>query len=193
MLARFSFILCASLLLGLKAQESAPASRNSADLMKFTQPGTEHEELARLSGTWDVSFKFGSIVYSGTAEAAMVVGGRFLQIKYAARAKEANTEGIFTVGFDRRHQHYTLIAMDSFGTYAVTSQGKREGVNGRIKMAGKDDDPMMKSMGLTKEFLHVLDLKSSDEFKVEVFFIDTRTPERKEIKALDYTFKRIKS
>jgi hypothetical protein len=131
-------------------------------------------------------------VYDGSAEGRMTVGGRFLQLEYAAKGTVDSTEGIFTLGYDNRHQHFTLIALDSFGTYFVTSQGKRDEKTGRIRMLGKDDDPMMKAMGLTKEFLHVLDLKNPDEFVIEVWFVDTRTPAHREFKFMDYTFTRKK-
>jgi hypothetical protein len=50
----------------------------------------------------------------------------------------------------------------------------------------------MKAMGHTKEFVHILDLRAPDEYAVEVWFVDTRTAERKEFKYMDYTFKRRK-
>ena len=57
-------------------------------------------------------------------------------------------------------------------------------------MYGKDDDPVMKAMGFTKEFVHILDIRGKDEFAVEVWFVDTRTAERREIKSLEYIFTR---
>jgi hypothetical protein len=113
-------------------------------------------------------------------------------MQYEATGKGDTNEGIFTVGFDRRHKEYALVAFDNFGTYFVTSQGKRDEKSGKIRMAGKDDDPVMKAMGHSKEFVHVLDLRGPDEFAVEVWFVDTRTAERREFRYMDYTFKRKK-
>lgn len=48
----------------------------------------------------------------------------------------------------------------------------------------------MKAMGYTKEFVHVLDLRDADEYAIQVWFVDTRTPERREFKFMEYTFKR---
>jgi hypothetical protein len=48
----------------------------------------------------------------------------------------------------------------------------------------------MKAMGYTKEFVHVVDFRTPDEFVIEVWFVDTRTAERREFKFMDYTFKR---
>lgn len=178
----------------LAAQEAK--SPSAEDQLKLTGPGLEHGALARYAGTWDVTVGIGSgesaIKYQGTAESRMTVGGRFLQVEYQAKGKADATEGMFTVGFDPRHQHHTLIAMDSFGTYFVTSQGKRDARSGKIRMSGTDDDPVMKALGHTKEFVHVLDLRGPEEFVVEVWFVDTRTAARKEFKYMDYTFKRKK-
>lgn len=182
----------------LPAQESTQQKKlpSRAEQLKLTKPGVEHKKLARYVGEWNVEMKMGSgakaLVYQGTAESRMLVGGRYLQIEYQAKSQSKSTEGIFTLGFDPRHQHFTLIAMDSFGTYFVTSQGKRDNKTGMIRMRGTDDDPKMKAMGYTKEFVHVLDLKSDNEFAVEVLFVDTRTPAKREFKFMEYTFKRKK-
>lgn len=78
------------------------------------------------------------------------------------------------------------------GTYFITSQGRRDTPGGKIRMLGTDDDPVMKAMGHTKEFVHVLDLRSPDEFAVEVWVVDTRTSARKEFKYMECLFKRRK-
>ena len=209
-MTRFTGTVCLLLLGGLliaraTAQDKPAQSRDqsvsakppsAADQIRMMKPGKEHEELARLVGTWDVEVRMGSGkqggVSNGSGTSRMKVGGRFLEIEYQARSDKSELEGIFSIGFDHRHQKYVLVAMDSFGTYFVTSQGTRDEKTGKIRMAGTDDNPTMKAMGYTKEFLHVLDQKSDDEFDIEVWFVDTRTPARKEIKAMEFRFRRRK-
>jgi hypothetical protein len=182
-------VIVTSALLSAQAPEKkAPPSAD--EIRKMMAPGPEHEQLAKYAGTWDLVIKMGPQTMECTSENRMIVGGRFLEMDYASKDKKA--EGQFSLGFDRRHEHYTLTAMDNFGTYPVHSQGKRVGEAGKAKLYGKDDDPMMKAMGFTKEFVHVIDFKNPDEFSIEVWFIDTRTAERKEIKAMDYSFRRKK-
>jgi hypothetical protein len=192
----------------LAAQEAkTPAGPTPfEEQLKRTRPGPEHEQLARYAGTWNIEVKLGggpaAMVYQGTADNRMIVGGRFLQIEYRGAAKDGtakagaskagSTEGSFIVSFDSRHKRYSIVALDNFGTYFVTSQGKRDEETGTIKMLGTDDDPMMKRMGFTKEFAHVLDLRSPDQFAIEVRIIDTRTPARKEMKYVEYLFNRKK-
>jgi hypothetical protein len=159
-------------------------------------PGPEHEKLAAYAGDWDVKIDMGggpaAMKYEGASESRMIVGKRFLQIEYQAKGSSGDLEGMFTIGFDGRHDHYALFAVDSFGTYFVSSKGKADEATGKIRMLGTDDDPMMKAMGFTKEFVHVLDLRGPDEFAIEIHFIDTRTPERREIKFMEYVFTRKK-
>ena len=195
-----TFFALALMLVGvsLPAQEPKQQAKplSAEEQLKLTKPGVEHELLARYAGTWEVEVTMGSgaaaLTYRGTGENRMTVGGRFLQMEYQAKGKADSTEGMFTVGFNSRHQRHTLIAMDSFGTYFVMSQGQRDATSGKIRMLGADDDPMMKAMGYTKEFVHVLDLRGADEYAVEVWFVDTRTPARQEFKYMDYTFRRKK-
>jgi hypothetical protein len=182
----------------LAAQEGkAPANAAAfEEQLKATRPGPEHEQLARYAGSWDVEVKLGggpaAMVYRGAADSRMIVGGRFLQIEYRGQGTAGNTEGSFIVGFDSRHKRHAIVALDNFGTYFVTSQGKRDEATGKIKMYGTDDDPLMKKMGLTKEFAHVLLLRSPDQFAIEVWVVDTRTPARKEMKYVEYLFQRKK-
>jgi hypothetical protein len=195
-------VMVAFLFLSLSALASAQGAKSPAkqpsfeEQLKRTRPGPEHEQLASYAGAWDIEVKLGggpaALVYQGTADCRMIVGGRFLQIEYRGQGKAGNTEGTFIVGFDSRHKRYAIVAIDNFGTYFVTSQGRRDESTRKIKMLGTDDDPMMKKMGFTKEFAHVLDLRTPEDFSIEVLMIDTRTEERKEMKYIEYLFHRRK-
>jgi hypothetical protein len=177
------------------AQESdAPKLPEQSELLKLALPGPEHEQLARYPGKWRLTVTTGSGAAAKAthyrADARMIAGGRFLQIEYSGAERAA--DGIFCIGFDRRHQRFALVAIDSYGTYFVTSQGKRDEATRTLKLYGKDDDPVMKSLGHTKEFIHILDFRNDDEFVIEVWFVDTRTPQRREIKFMAYKFNRDK-
>jgi len=179
----------------IQGQEGKQAKRPSlADALKLGQPGAEHKKLAQYAGEWEAIVKMGggnaARVYSGTAKNRMLAGGRFLEIEYQTKGPTESLEGAFLVGFDGRHQRFALVALDSFGTYFVTSQGKRNDETGKARLLGTDDDPQMKAMGFTKEFAHVLNFSGDDEFTIEVLLIDTRTAERREIKFMEYQFKR---
>ena len=175
---RVSAIACACMLLivphGLLAQEAAPGS-----------PGPEHEILLSLVGSWDVHVDDRLV---GAATAVPRLDGRFFEVEIVADADPVR-HAIYTFGFDRRNKVYTVVAMDDTGTYWVTGQGILDGT--QILMYGKDEDPLMKKMGLDKEFAIVLHVHSSDHVAIETRFIDTRTPERREISFLTFDLRRV--
>ena len=95
---------------------------------------------------------------------------------------------LYAFGFDRRHGEFTVTAMDDTGRYGVTARGVRD--DSRIAMYGTDDDPVMTRMGLTKEFVIVLEVQSADRLSIETLFIDNRTPERSEIPFILFELRR---
>ena len=158
------------------------------------RPGPYHALLKSFSGKWTVEVKAGrsgrQAVSNGNGNSYMLVDGRFLWIGYGARGQAGGFKGSFIIGFDRRHERFDLIAMDTSGTYFITSHGKPDGDSKRIKLYGKDDDPYMKSLGYEKEFAHVVDLSDTNRLVIEVLYVDTRTKERKEQKAMEFVFTR---
>ena len=173
----------------------APALAQEAaadDPLAATRPGPEQEALAGLAGEWDVSLTFGGRTVEGPGTVTTVIGARFIDIHYAVGAEDESVEGRFTVGFDRRNQRYQLVALDTYGTYFVTSEGAMDPETGRIKLTGTDEDPHMAAMGFTKEYAHVFGFAGDDAFTIEVYFIDTRTEARNEILAMTYAFTRRK-
>ena len=167
-----------------------------AKLRELANPGPEHDKLEKYAGKWQLKVIIGdgdsAAETNGRANSYMTLERRFLWLGYNVDRKSGRTKGSFTIGFDRRNDRYSLVAMDTYGTYFVTSHGKKEEKSGRIRLHGTDDDPYMKSMGYDKEFLHVIDFTKPDEFTIEVYFIDTRTSERKENKAMTFQFTRTK-
>ena len=119
----------------------------------------------------------------------MVANGGFLICEYSLTSNQDTAEGMFTLGFDRRHTEYTIQSIDSWGTYFVTARGN-QAESKRIKLYGKDNDPHIQSLGFTKEFAYVLDFRDTNNFVIEVIMIDTRTDERQEIKMMEYDFSR---
>jgi len=178
------------------AQERAqrPGGETFAQSRELANPGPEHDMLSKFAGNWDVtvtagnaSGRTGSV---GKCRSYMTLERRFLWIGYEARGESGRFKGAFMVGFDRRHQHFTMLAMDTDGTYFVTSKGKKLPDSQSIKLYGTDDDPYMKKLGFTKEFAHVLKFNAPNKFTIDILFIDTRTDERKEVKAIEFTFTR---
>ena len=160
---------------GLLAQDPAQAL-----------PGPEHEVLRALVGSWDVHV---DDRLAGSATAVSLLDGRFIEVEIVADAGPVR-HALYMFGFDRRHAVYTVVAMDDSGTYWVTGKGTRDGM--RIPMYGEDEDPVMRSMGLDKEFAIVLHVPSADHVQIETRFIDTRTPERLEMSFITFDLRRVR-
>ncbi len=170
-----------------------PSKEEMKRLMSQMRPGSEHDLLSQFSGEWELTLRTGRNAAGeakGSAISSMILGNRFLDLRYQAKGPSGAFEGTFTLGFDRRHEHYTLVAMDTSGTYFVTSKGRKNKTTGKLKLYGTDDDPFMKSMGYTKEFAHQIDLSENDRFSIQVLYVDTRTPEKNEKVGMIFEFTR---
>ena len=75
------------------------------------------------------------------------------------------SKSIQFLGFDRRNEQYTLVGLDTMGTYFVTARGTFDEELGAIVMSGVDEDPFM-----TQEYDFVMKTLSDDEYTVELYF-----------------------
>ncbi|NOT10082.1 MAG: DUF1579 family protein [Gemmatimonadales bacterium] len=193
-MASLSVRLVGSLLVAFSAGAIAAApvlaQSDQAALLELTKPGPTHQRLAALAGKWVVEGPSGqaSQMVKGTAEARTILDGRFLDLEFSVGAGAEMTSARYTFGFDRRHEHYIVTFLDTYGTYFATGKGREEA--GEIRMAGEDDDPMMKKMGLRKKFVIGLKVIDAKSFDLNVYWVDTRTPAENLMLGLAYRFRR---
>ncbi len=175
-------VLAAGLAVGIGA-----VGLGGQELSDISGAGPEHEALATLVGDWSVFVpdRQDSI---GRAVGSALLDGRFFQVEVWLDAGPVG-HVIYIIGFDRRHEEFTVAAMDDTGTYLVSARGTPSD-DGRIKMYGIDDEPTMTAMGLTKEFVIALTLRSKDRFMIETLMIDMRTEARTEIPFFVYELSR---
>lgn len=163
-------------------------------LLEQARPGPEHQRLMRYAGQWELTVEFGvgprKLTYRGQATNRRLVQNRFLSCQYRVHAGQRMIDGIFTIGFDRRHGEYTMHAIDSSGTYSVNSKGKPGKDAKRVKLYGTDNDPRMTAMGYTKEFGHVIGFEGKDTLNIDVFMVDTRKESKPESTMMRYRFVR---
>lgn len=194
MTSRFTLLLLIlSTPLCSPADERPSRQQQQAEMAKLrmqAEPGDEHAQLKTLAGQWSVAMKVGEkdMNFNGTASTSMILGDRFLVID--GRGKPANRDVGFryTIGFDRRHNEYVIIAMDTTGTYPVSGRGKPAGQV--IRVFGTDDDPHMKKLGFEKKFAFDLEIRNADSFSLSTLWVDTRTKEEKLNTAFEYVFTR---
>ncbi len=163
---------------GQAQQEPTPEELQAlvARVMKLGKPGPEHARLARMAGTFDVENKIWPTpgaepeTAHGTMESEMVLGGRFLLLRSTIEGGMFAAEGLTIIGFDRRHEEYTLIGMDTTGTYWVAGQGPADADGTSATLSGTDDDPVI---GHTQEYDFVLHFVDDDTIVTDIVFKDS--------------------
>ncbi|MBX3387498.1 MAG: DUF1579 family protein [Phycisphaeraceae bacterium] len=151
-----------------------------ADLLRSmidsAKPVREHKALEALVGTWSVESTFRPgpdyppIVSTGTASVRTVIGGRFVESNVRLTFEHVESESLTLFGFDTRHRHYTLHAIDSFGTYAVNAAGPFDAETRTITFAGEvfEPSPDEKLPGTTHPFEMAFDLSVKDRVTQKV-------------------------
>ncbi len=92
---------------------------------------------------------------------------------------------LFIIGFDRRHEEYTYVGYDTYGTYYVTASGSYDEETKAITMYGEDEDPVM---GVTQKYDFIFRIVSPDKHIGEVVFKDFRTPGQEPFKAVEVVY-----
>ncbi len=161
-------------------------------LLEQSRPGPVHERLGRLAGDWEVIRRYAAQGANETiveGRASTILDGRFLVVDFSLESAQGSESFRYTLGFDRRHDEYSIVVMDTTGTYFVTARGAES--DGVIRMMGVDDDPHMARLGWgTKKFAFELALEDDDRFVITTIFVDTRTPEEKLMPSLELEFLR---
>ncbi|MBD3257137.1 DUF1579 domain-containing protein [candidate division GN15 bacterium] len=195
-----SLTTCALLVLAVTLFADSPEmteaekQQKMMQLMRLAQPGPEHERLASLAGEWQLSNKAWMqpgepLTSEGTGTAEMILGGRFLKITNESTVMGQQYTGLSIIGFDRRHEEYTIVAYDNTGTYYVAARGKMEDDGKTIRMYGEDVDPIF---GFTQKYDMVLTLVDNNTFVFEIIF---KNPEmtfgQEEFKMVEVTNTRV--
>jgi len=154
--------------------QQPPSADQIARFRAAAEPGPEHEMLGQLAGEWDLVLRAwpepGADPFEGTGRATnrMLLEGRFLESAASADFMGEPTGFVSLFGFDRRSGLFTVVQLDTEGTYWVTGAGPAE-PDGRIVMSGRDEDPLL---GHTQIYDFVLRVESADRYLVEVMFRD---------------------
>lgn len=133
--------------LTVSAQE-APKKSEAEAMMEYyieqAKPVKEHDRLAALAGPWKIASTlwFGDTptTSTGTASGQMILGGRFLELD-ARIAGELSGEMLTLMGFDRRTSEYTMIGLDTLGTYYITAAGKYDEAKKAVVLQGSYAQP----------------------------------------------------
>src|ERR1039457_5265326 len=88
------------------AQSSQEDMEAQKKMMEYMTPGDYHKRMAKAVGDWTAKFQFWMapdnqpMETNGTVKAEMILGGRYLQMKYSTVIMGMPFEGISTDGYD---------------------------------------------------------------------------------------------
>jgi hypothetical protein len=170
-----------------KAKVEADAAM--AAMMKEAAPGPMHALLNPLVGKWKTSVKTymgpEPTVSEGTCERVLIMGGRFLQSKYAGDFAGMPFEGMEILGYDNALKQFRSVWVDNMGTTLTI------GVNGQADASGKVitmnsmmEDPATKKPLPVRMVTKIVDQNTNT-------FVMTCNKEGKEIKQMEMTYTRV--
>lgn len=145
-----------------------------AKSLELGQPGPEHVRFEQMVGTWDMQMTMwpqpgaAAVVVNGVVEAKLILGGRYLMQTTVIPDGFFAGESITILGFDRRSEEYTLIGLDTIGTYWVSAQGPATSQTEAV-LSGEDFDPIF---GGTQEYDFVLRWEEDGTFVSQIIFKD---------------------
>ena len=90
-------------------------------MAEMARPGTQHAQLAELSGDWTVASKAwvggpDAIESTATCTNTMTLGGRYLEVDYAGDFMGTRFEGRGVMGYDNGKKQFVSIWYDTFST-----------------------------------------------------------------------------
>jgi hypothetical protein len=176
----YSLVVLSSIIIlsggNLFAQEENVVIKNyNLELAKISPP---HKMISKLDGKWNLHYRLWIDPNSdpeegdGTADANIILGGRFLQINmdYFIYEKEFTSEHI--VGYDMDVKRFSLFSIDEFGTDAIFLYGDLDLDIESVVFAGVDSISANPSTG-EKSYQYKIELYIPTEENVDQFGFNT--------------------
>jgi len=110
---------------------------------KLAAPGEPHQLLASLAGSWTTKTKEWMdpqkqpVESTGSVDAKMVLGGRFLQQEINGTMHGRPHTGIWTIGYDNLLKRYVSTWIDSMGTQIFMMDGTANADGRTITFTGQ--------------------------------------------------------
>jgi hypothetical protein len=120
-----------------------------AAMMRAAAPGPQHQFLASLAGTWDMTVKSWSepgkdpMTQTGKSTSHMVLGGRFLQ-EEVKMTGDMPFAGMGLSGYDNTRAEYFSLWVDTMGTGGMIMRGRMDPAGKVMTMTGTYPDPVSK-------------------------------------------------
>ncbi len=170
-------------------QDQQKAMEAYMRMMEVTQ---KHSYLKYFAGNWDVTttgwmMPGGPASKSqGTIQGELILGGRFLVLKFLGTMFNQPFEGVQILGFDNLQQKYVTFWIDNTSTAFFLLAGMRDEANQTLADSGLWPDPMT---GDTVKVRTTTKVLGPDEFLYEMFMVGQ---DGSEFKSLEYRAQRKK-
>ncbi len=146
-------LVCAALAGSALAKDEHPTEMSQDDMMQAyaaaAAPGAAHAMLAKGAGRWDATVKSWQdpagepMVSTGTEEAEMIFGGRYLKSHFRGSMMGQPYEGLGTMGYDNGKKKYVGTWFDSMGTGIMSYEGDYDAQKKELVCHGSYVDPVM--------------------------------------------------
>ena len=168
---------------------------NSQEMMdrmkKAGAPGAEHAQLQPLVGKWKATTKWWQDptrdpeVSTGTSESKWIMGKRFIREEYHGKMMGQPFEGEGLLGYDNVAKEYISTWMDTMSTGLMTSTGKYDAASRSLEMTGTMSCPLLEHKMENRMVTRIVNDRE------HVFEMYDMTPDGKEFKNLEITYKRV--
>lgn len=192
----FWLVLAAMAMLGVAApgdpqeKQAPPMTEEMKKMMDaytaYGAVGESHKLLDERAGNWDVTVRFWMAPgtppdeSTGTVEAKMIMGGRFLVEKYEGTAMGQPFSGMGITGYDNLKKKFVSIWIDSMSSGIMYAEGTADGKT--IHWIGEMPDMMT---GTYKKSRGTDSISDANKRTAEGF--DT-TPDGKEFKNMEMVY-----
>ena len=189
---RFALVLLMAAT-AVTAQDTTKKSATDAMMemyVELAKPVDSHARLSALAGRWNMTTRLWfdpkdePRVATGTATGKMILGGRFLQLDATVKGGGIDSDSLTILGFDRRTSDYTMIGLDTLGTYYITAAGKHDDGKKTMTLSGSYAQP---PTGQEQKYRFALKQVSADEHVWDLFFA---MPDGKEMLVAQTTLRR---
>lgn len=187
----FSLILVLATAFSATAQEDAAAQQAGMEAwMKAATPGPFHEFFANKAGTWNIAGKMWMAPGAppeesqSTAEAKMILGGRYLYETMEGENMGMPFKGLGLTGYDNTTGFVTSVWYDNMGTTTTVLTGSYANPGDPLVLYGKMLDPVT---GQDMAVRTVTTFISHDESLFEYF---ATAPGADEVKVMELRYTR---
>lgn len=156
----------------------------------YATPGLQHKMMADETGTWNVEMTFWMAPdappekYTSTAQARMILDGKYQEVVYKGTMMGMPFEGKSTLAFNNKSGEYTSTWIDNMGTGMMIVKGHYDETTKALNFTGSMVDPITgKDTGI-REIYTIVDANTR---KLETF--DTKEGQ-KEFKSMEIVMKK---